>query len=98
MTKVLLAITRINNSPNLGVFQTYFIKRQAKFEFSEAARQSWRSGMGRNVDRQCSVKGQSRLNLASVLGIGVNLIGPTYRGLYNGTWDHDVRPNKAKPL
>ncbi len=40
---------------------------------------------------------------ASVLGIGVNLVGPTYRGptyrgLYDGTWDHGVQPNKAKPL
>ena len=24
--------------------------------------------------------------------------GPTYRGLYDGTWDHGVQPNKAKPL
>lgn len=35
---------------------------------------------------------------ASVLGIGVNLVGPTYRGLYDGTWDHSVQPNKVKPL
>jgi transposase-like protein len=34
---------------------------------------------------------------ASVLGICVNLVGPTYRGLYDGTWDHGVQPNKAKP-
>lgn len=35
---------------------------------------------------------------ASILGIGVNLLGPTYRGLYDGTWDHGAQPNKAKPL
>jgi len=34
---------------------------------------------------------------ASVLGIGVNLIGPTYRGLSDGTWGHGGEPNKAKP-
>ena len=35
---------------------------------------------------------------ASILGIGENLIGPTYRGLYDGAWDHGAQPNKAKPL
>ena len=25
---------------------------------------------------------------ASVLGIGMNVVGPTYRGLYDGKWDH----------
>jgi hypothetical protein len=35
---------------------------------------------------------------ASVLGISVNLIGPTYRSLYDGTWDHGVQPNKVRPL
>ena len=35
---------------------------------------------------------------ASILRIGVNLLGPTYRGLYDGTWDHGAQPNKAKPL
>lgn len=35
---------------------------------------------------------------ASILGIGVNLIGPTYRGLYDGTWDHGAQPNMAQPL
>jgi len=34
---------------------------------------------------------------ASALAIGVNLIGPAYRGLYDGTWDHGVQPNRAKP-
>lgn len=25
---------------------------------------------------------------ASILGIGMNVVGPTYRGLYDGKWDH----------
>jgi hypothetical protein len=28
----------------------------------------------------------------------VNLLGPTYRGLYDGTWDHGAQPNKAQSL
>ena len=35
---------------------------------------------------------------ASALGIGVNLPGPTYRGLYDRTWDHGAQPDRAKPL
>ena len=28
---------------------------------------------------------------ATVLGIGMNTAGPTYRGLYDGQWDHHTR-------
>jgi len=28
---------------------------------------------------------------ASVLGIGMNMVGPTYRALYDGKWDHSTR-------
>ena len=35
---------------------------------------------------------------ASILGVGVNLVGPTYRGLYDGTWDHCSHLYKAKTL
>jgi len=35
---------------------------------------------------------------ASILGIGMNVVGPTYRGLYDGTWDHCSHLSKVNPL
>ena len=35
---------------------------------------------------------------ATALGIGVNVAGPTYRGLYDGQWDHRACPSAANPL
>lgn len=35
---------------------------------------------------------------ATVLGIGMNVAGPTYRGLYDGQWDHHARTSIANPL
>lgn len=35
---------------------------------------------------------------ASILGIGMNVSGPTYRELYDGKWDHHTRSVIPKPL
>ena len=35
--------------------------------------------------------------LATVLGIGMNVAGPTYRGLYYGQWDHHAHSSIADP-
>lgn len=35
---------------------------------------------------------------ATVLGIGMNVTGPTYRGLYDGQWDHHARPSTIDAL
>jgi transposase-like protein len=35
---------------------------------------------------------------ATVLGIGMNVAGPTYRGLYDGQWDHRARSSATDPL
>ncbi|MDD2746343.1 MAG: transposase [Acidithiobacillus ferrooxidans] len=32
---------------------------------------------------------------ASILGIGMNTVGPTYRSLYDGEWDHRAHPPMA---
>jgi len=37
-------------------------------------------------------------SFASVLGIGMNLVGPTYRELYDGKWDHHTRSSTREPL
>ena len=34
---------------------------------------------------------------ATALGIGMNVAGPTYRGLYDGQWDHRARSSIADP-
>lgn len=35
---------------------------------------------------------------ATALGIGMNVAGPTYRGLYDGQWDHRARSSTTDPL
>jgi transposase-like protein len=35
---------------------------------------------------------------SSILGIGMNVAGPTYRSLYDGNWDHYAQLFEAKPL
>lgn len=35
---------------------------------------------------------------ATALGIGMTVAGPTYRGLYDGQWDHRSRPSPSEPL
>ena len=35
---------------------------------------------------------------ASLLGIGMNVAGPAYRGLYDGKWDHCAHLSTANPL
>lgn len=32
---------------------------------------------------------------ASILGIGANVAGPTYRDLYDGEWDHHTQSSKS---
>lgn len=35
---------------------------------------------------------------ASILGISMKTVGPTYKGLYDGTWDHGTHSHNAKTL